>query len=164
MDSSFNYLDTRFSDIQMLRYRLTGFEELSLCQKKLVYFLSEATLWGRDITFSQFGRYNLKIRKTLEAIVQSDAVDHTTDDFLALKEYLKRVWFSNGIYHHYGCEKFKPDFSKDYFRNVVKSVDLSLLPLTDGVTVDDLCDELIPVIFDPNSCRHGLTRLMVRTW
>lgn len=149
MDSSFNYLDTRFSDIQMLRYRLTGFEELSLCQKKLVYFLSEATLWGRDITFSQFGRYNLKIRKTLEAIVQSDVVDHTTDDFFALKEYLKRVWFSNGIYHHYGCEKFKPNFSKDYFRSVVKSADLSLLPLADGVTVDDLCDELTPVIFDP---------------
>ncbi|MDE6354431.1 MAG: dipeptidyl peptidase 3 [Prevotella sp.] len=147
--SDFNYSDTRFADIQMLRYRLDGFEELTLSQKKLIYYLSEATLFGRDITFDQFGRYNLKIRKLLEAIYTSEEVEHGTEQFEALETYLKRVWFSNGIYHHYGCDKFKPGFTPGYLRNVIMALPSCALPLTDGQTREQLCDELFPVIFDP---------------
>ena len=143
-----NYLE-RFADIQLLRYRLNGFEQLSLLQKKLVYYLSKATLYGRDITFDQFGRYNLRIRKMLEAVYTNPSVNHETDDFRALEVYLKRVWFSNGIYHHYGTEKFQPDFTADYLRSLLQQVDARKLPLRDGETLDALCDELFPVIFDP---------------
>ena len=143
-----NYLE-RFADIQLLRYRLNGFEQLSLLQKKLVYYLSKATLYGRDITFDQFGRYNLRIRKMLEAVYTDPSVNHETDDFRALEVYLKRVWFSNGIYHHYGTEKFQPDFTADYLCSLLQQVDARKLPLRDGETLDALCDELFPVIFDP---------------
>ena len=143
-----NYLE-RFADIQLLRYRLNGFEQLSLLQKKLVYYLSKATLYGRDITFDQFGRYNLRIRKMLEAVYTDPSVNHETDNFRALEVYLKRVWFSNGIYHHYGTEKFQPDFTADYLRSLLQQVDARKLPLRDGETLDALCDELFPVIFDP---------------
>ena len=143
-----NYLE-RFADIQLLRYRLNGFEQLSLLQKKLVYYLSKATLYGRDITFDQFGRYNLRIRKMLEAVYTDPSVNHETDNFRALEVYLKRIWFSNGIYHHYGTEKFQPDFTADYLRSVLQQVDARKLPLRDGETLDALCDELFPVIFDP---------------
>ena len=143
-----NYLE-RFADIQLLRYRLNGFEQLSLLQKKLVYYLSKATLYGRDITFDQFGRYNLRIRKMMEAVYTDPSVNHETDDFRALEVYLKRVWFSNGIYHHYGTEKFQPDFTADYLRSLLQQVDARKLPLRDGETLDALCDELFPVIFDP---------------
>ena len=108
----------RFADIQLLRYRLNGFDELTLQQKLYIYYLSEATLWGRDITFDQFGRYNLQIRRLLEQIYTSADVDRTTDEFRALETYLKRIWFSNGIYHHYGTEKFVPEFSAEYLRQV----------------------------------------------
>lgn len=147
---NFNYTDERFADIQMLRYRLEGFEQLTLKQKQLVYFLSQATLCGRDITFDEFGRYNLRIRKTLEVIYTDLTINHNTDDFRALEEYLKRVWFSNGIYHHYGCEKFVPNFSQEYFESVVKKVNPQLLPLKSGERVEDLCAELCPIIFNPN--------------
>ena len=143
-----NYLE-RFADIQLLRYRLNGFEQLSLLQKKLVYYLSKATLYGRDITFDQFGRYNLRIRKMLEAVYTAPSLNHETDDFRALEVYLKRIWFSNGIYHHYGTEKFQPDFTADYLRSLLQQVDARKLPLRDGETLDALCDELFPVIFDP---------------
>ena len=143
-----NYLE-RFADIQLLRYRLNGFEQLSLLQKKLVYYLSKATLYGRDITFDQFGRYNLRIRKMLEAVYTAPSLNHETDNFRALEVYLKRIWFSNGIYHHYGTEKFLPDFTADYLRSVLQQVDARKLPLRDGETLDALCDELFPVIFDP---------------
>lgn len=143
-----NYSDERFADIQLLRYRLNGFEQLSLSQKILVYYLSKATLYGRDITFDQFGRYNLRIRKMLETVYTDLTVAHDTPDFAALEEYLKRVWFSSGIYHHYGCEKFKPAFSEAYLRRVLHQVDERRLPLRSGETVDQLCDELMPVIFD----------------
>ena len=146
----FGYVtDERFADIQLLRYRLNGFEQLSLLQKKLIYYLSKATLYGRDITFDQFGRYNLRIRKMLEAVYTDPAVSHETDGFRALEVYLKRVWFSNGIYHHYGTEKFQPGFTADYLRSVLQQVDTGKLPLRDGETLDALCDELFPVIFDP---------------
>ena len=146
---NFCYTDERFADLQMLRYRLTGFEQLSLQQKRLIYYLSKAALFGRDITFDQYGRYNLRIRKTLETVYTDLRVDHDTDDFRALEFYLKRLWFSNGIYHHYGCEKFTPGFTEAYLRNVLHEVEPKRLPLNEGQTVDGLCDELFPVMFDP---------------
>ena len=145
----FNYRDERFADIQMLRYRLNGFEELTLQQKQLVFYLSQATLFGRDITFDQFGRYNLLIRKTLETIYTDLRIDHETDDFRALAVYLKRLWFSSGIHHHYGCEKFKPEFSVKFLLDALHTVDARRLPLANGQTVDDLSEVLLPVIFDP---------------
>lgn len=136
----FNYSDERFADIQLLRYRLNGFENLTLQQKRLIYFLSEATLWGRDITFDQFGKYNLGIRKMLEQVYMRFEGDRERSDFKALETYLKRVWFSNGIYHHYGCEKFDPGFSEEYLREVLASV-----------VGEDLgaYEQLFPVIFNP---------------
>ena len=144
----FCYQDERFADLQLLRYRLNGFERLSARQKVLVYYLSKATLFGRDITFDQFGKYNLRIRKMLEVVYGDLTIPHDTEEFLALEVYLKRVWFSNGIYHHYGCEKFRPDFSPEYLREVLHQVDARKLPLKEGESVDGMCDELFPVIFD----------------
>ena len=134
--------------MQMLRYRLNGFEKLTLQQKKLVYYLSKATLFGRDITFDQFGKYNLRIRKMLEVVYVDMTMMRDSDDFKALEVYLKRVWFSSGIHHHYGCEKFKPGFSADFLRQALHQVDACKLPLKSGETVDEMCDELLPVIFD----------------
>ena len=123
----FVYQDERFADLQLLRYRLNGFDELSLRQKTLVYYLSKATIFGRDITFDQYGKYNLRIRKMLEVVYCEPSIPHDTADFRALETYLKRIWFSNGIYHHYGCEKFRPDFSVGYLRDVLQKVDASIL-------------------------------------
>lgn len=155
-ETAFDYSDEQFADIQLLRYQLKGFEKLTVRQKQLIYYLSEATLWGRDITFDQFGKYNLRIRKTLEAIYVSGRANHddaktlccSEQQFKALETYLKRVWFSNGIYHHYGCEKFKPAFREDVFRSTVHQVSTDLLPLRDGETVEELLDEIVPVIFN----------------
>ena len=144
----FHYQDERFADLQLLRYRLNGFEKLTLQQKELVYYLSEATLWGRDITFDQFGKYNLRIRKVLEIIYCDLTVPHDTEVFKDFETYLKRVWFSSGIYHHYGCEKFKPGFSQEWLREQLLQVDARKLPLKEGETVSQLCEELFPVIFD----------------
>ncbi len=144
----FQFADERFADLQMLRYRLNGFEDLSLSQQLYIYYLSEATLMGRDITFDQQGKYNLRIRKTLEAILRHYQGDRATADFKAFETYLKRVWFSSGIYHHYGCEKFKPGFSEHFFCDVVSSLPQETLPLKRGETREDLLDELVPVIFD----------------
>ncbi len=144
----FHYQDERFADLQLLRYRLNGFEKLTLQQKEFVYYLSEATLWGRDITFDQFGKYNLRIRKVLEIIYCDLTVPHDTEEFKAFETYLKRVWFSSGIYHHYGCEKFKPGFSQEWLREQLLKVDARKLPLKEGETVSQLCEELFPVIFD----------------
>lgn len=146
--STFSFTDECFSDIQILRYCLNGFHELSLRQKLLVYYLSEATLCGRDITFDQFGRYNLRIRKLLETIYLHYQGNRNCKDFHALEVYLKRVWFSNGIYHHYGCEKFTPAFSEQYLREVISTLDVSVLPLHEGEDVEMLCHELFPVIFN----------------
>lgn len=149
-NSEFNYSDERFADLQLLRYRLNGFEQLSLRQKEFVFYLAQATLFGRDITFDQFGKYNLQIRKTLETIYQDSSVNHDSEEFRNLEIYLKRVWFSNGIYHHYGCEKFVPTFSKQYLNDMMHQVDAEKLPLTDDESVDDLCAKLSPVIFNQN--------------
>ena len=144
----FVYQDERFADLQLLRYRLNGFDELSLRQKELIYYLSEATLFGRDITFDQNGQYNLRIRKMLEVVYCDETIPHDTAGFRALEIYLKRIWFSNGIYHHYGCEKFEPGFSEDYLYDVLKKVDARKLPLKDGESIEEMCQELFPVIFD----------------
>ena len=146
--TDFNYRDERFADLQLLRYQLTGFENLTPKQKELVYYLSKATLYGRDITFDQFGKYNLRIRKMMEVVFTDRNVSHDTDEFRALEVYLKRIWFSNGIYHHYGSEKMMPGFSADYLRQQLQKVDACRLPLRPGETLDGLCDELFPVMFD----------------
>ena len=145
----FNYRDERFADLQLLRYQLTGFEKLVPKQKELIYYLSKATLYGRDITFDQFGKYNLRIRKMMEVVFTDYNINHDTDEFHALEVYLKRIWFSNGIYHHYGCEKMMPGFSSDYLREQLQKVDARRLPLRAGETLDEMCDELFPVMFDP---------------
>ena len=145
----FDYTVEQFADFQILRYRVPGFENLSLQQKELVYYLTEAALQGRDILFDQNGKYNLRIRRTLEAIYTGYKGDKNTPDFKAMEVYLKRVWFSNGIHHHYGSEKFVPAFAPEFFKEAVLSVDASTLPLAEGQTAEQLCDELSPVIFDP---------------
>ena len=145
----FDYTVEQFADLQILRYRLPGFENLSLQQKELVYYLTEAALQGRDILFDQNGKYNLRIRRTLEAVYTGYKGDKNTPDFKAMEVYLKRVWFSNGIHHHYGSEKFVPGFAPEFFKEAVLSVDTSTLPLAEGQTAEQLCDELSPVIFDP---------------
>ena len=139
----------RFADIQMLRYELKGFEDLSLNQKMYIYCLSKATLMGRDITFDQQGKYNLRIRKTLEAIFQHYQGNRESEEFQAFVVYLKRVWFASGIHHHYGCEKFVPGFSEEYFYHLVEGIADDKLPLKRGESKEDLLDELVPVIFDP---------------
>lgn len=143
-----NYTDERFADIQMLRYKLDGFESLSLQQKKYIYYLTQATLAGRDITFDQFGKYNLRIRKTLETIYTDYSIDRTSDGFKALELYLKKVWFSNGIYHHYGCEKFKPEFTEEYLHDCIMKVNPMRLPLLTTETPTDLFLDLRRIIFD----------------
>lgn len=145
----FSYIVDQFADLQILRYQVPGFENLSLRQKQLLYHLSEAALMGRDILFDQNGRYNLVIRRTLEAVYQYGTVDKSSADYQAFEVYLKRVWFANGIHHHYGEDKFIPGFSEAFFDAAVRSVDASLLPLKAGETVDTLLARLKPVIFDP---------------
>lgn len=139
----------RFADIQMLRYELKGFENLSLTQKIYIYCLSKATLLGRDITFDQQGKYNLRIRKTLEAIYRHYEGNRESEDFKAFEVYLKRVWFASGIHHHYGCEKFVPGFSEESFYEMVEAVADEYLPLSKGQSKEDLLGILVPVIFNP---------------
>lgn len=145
----FDYTVEQFADLQILRYRVPGFEDLSLKQKELVYYLTEAALEGRDILFDQNGKYNLRIRRMLEAIYTNYKGDKNNADFKNMETYLKRVWFSNGIHHHYGSEKFVPGFSQDFLKQAVLGVDPTLLPLAEGQTVEQLCEEIFPVIFDP---------------
>ena len=139
----------RFADIQMLRYELKGFENLSLTQKIYIYCLSKATLLGRDITFDQQGKYNLRIRKTLEAVYRHYEGNRESEDFKAFEVYLKRVWFASGIHHHYGCEKFVPGFSEESFYEMVGAIADEYLPLSKGQSKEDLLGILVPVIFNP---------------
>ena len=143
-----NYIDEKFADIQLLRYKLEGFEALRLQQKIYIYYLSKAVLSGRDITFDQFGKYNLSIRKVLESIFLLYNGSRDTHDFQALTVYLKRVWFSNGIYHHYGCDKFKPEFSKDFFCDAYNSLSYEQLALGSEEGKNNLLNEILSVIFD----------------
>lgn len=142
-------IQERFADIQMLRYELKGFENLSLTQKIYIYCLSKATLLGRDITFDQQGKYNLRIRKTLEAVYLHYEGNRESEDFKAFEVYLKRVWFASGIHHHYGCEKFVPGFSEESFYEMVEAVADEYLPLSKGQSKEDLLGILVPVIFNP---------------
>ena len=147
---NFDYSVEQFADLQILRYRVPGFEDLSLRQKELVYYLTEAALQGRDILYDQNGKYNLTIRRMLEAVYTHYEGDRNAADFKAMEVYLKRVWFSNGIHHHYGSDKFVPGFSPEFFRQALASVDESLLPLASGQTLEQWCDEVFPMIFDPS--------------
>jgi len=147
-EESFNYSVDRFADIQVLRYQVPGFEELSLDKKQLLYHLSEAALMGRDIMFDQNNRYNLAIRRALEAIYTEYTGDKENEQFKALETYLKRVWFSNGIHHHYATDKFVPAFTPEYFAEIVKSIDPAKLPLREGQSVDQWLEEITPVMFD----------------
>ena len=150
MKDDFCYAGERFADIQMLRYRLDGFENLTLRQKTYVYCLAEATLWGRDITFDQMGKYNLAIRRLMEVVESSLDPSCDQQQAEALRVYLKRIWFSNGIHHHYGGEKFEPGFSKDFLTEAVQKADPESLPLKAGQDVDGMMAELFPVIFEPS--------------
>ncbi len=146
---TFNYSVDKFADIEVLRYQVPGFEELSLQEKKLIYYLTEAALQGRDILFDQNGKYNLAIRKTLEGIYTNYQGDKNSDEFKGLELYLKQVWFANGIHHHYSMDKFVPTFSEAFFAEQVKAVPAEQLPLAEGQTVEQLIETLSPVIFDP---------------
>ena len=149
-DESFEYAVERFADLQLLRYRVPGFEDLSLRQKTLIYYLSQAAVEGRDILYDQNGKYNLQIRRLLEAVYVNWRGDRATEEFQAFEVYLKRVWFSNGIYHHYACDKLAPGFSEAFLRAAVESLDACLLPLEQDETAEDMCAKLFPVIFDPS--------------
>ena len=146
----FNYMVDKFADLEILRYQVPGFESLSLRQKQLLYHLSEAALMGRDILFDQNGRYNLAIRRTLEVIYTDYQGDRENPEFKALETYLKRVWFSSGIHHHYALDKFQPEFSAEFFMNCLHQVDASKLPLQQGENVDQLLARLARVMFDPS--------------
>lgn len=148
-NAEFDYSVEKFADLEVLRYRVPGFEELTLDQKKLIYYLQEAALQGRDILFDQNGKWNLPIRYTLEAIYTGYKGDRTTDDWKAFDTYIKQVWFANGLHHHYSSDKFLPAFSQQFFTDAVNSIDASTLPLRDGETVQQLLDSIMPVMFDP---------------
>ena len=146
---TFDYTVEQFADLQLLRYKVHGFEELPLKQKELVYYLSEAALHGRDILFDQNGKYNLIIRKMLETVYTDYQGDRTDTNFVNLEIYLKRMWFSNGIHHHYAADKFVPGFTPEFFKKALESVGEDKLPIGEGETLDMLCEEVFPVIFNP---------------
>ena len=147
---TFQYIVEQFADLKILRYQVPGFELLNLNQKKLVYYLSQATLAGRDIIFDQNGKYNLVIRRILETIDDTYTGDRNSDEFAAFVIYLKRVWFSNGIYHHYASDKFLPDFSREYFIELISKSDNTKMPVKQGETLDQLLQTIVPVMFDPS--------------
>ena len=148
-DNGFDYVVDRFADLEILRYQVPGFESLTLKQKQLLYHLSEAALMGRDILFDQNCRYNLPIRRTLEAIYTSYKGDRQTPDFLALETYLKRVWFANGIHHHYAEDKFQPDFSAEFLKKAISLLDPALVPVRPGQSIEAFTEEICQVILDP---------------
>jgi len=145
----FKYQTEQFADLAILRFKVNGFEDLSLKQKEMLYYLYEAALAGRDIFWDQNYKHNLKVRKTLEAIIDSYSGDKSSDNFDKFMVYTKRVWFSSGIHHHYSSAKIIPDFSKEYFAELVNNSDTSKLPLAEGKTVEQLISMLTPIIFDP---------------
>lgn len=146
---AFDYTVEQFADLQLLRYQVHGFNELPLKQKELVYYLQEAALQGRDILFDQNGKYNLSIRKMLETVYTDYQGERTDSNFINMETYLKRVWFSNGIHHHYATDKFVPGFSQEFFKSALQSVDPAKLPIPEGKTLNELCDEIFPIIFNP---------------
>ena len=164
MNMDFNYVVDQFADIQVLRYQVPGFEKLSLRQKQLLYHLSEAALMGRDILYDQNCRYNLVIRRTLEAIYRNYSGDTSSDDYRAFEIYLKRVWFANGIHHHYAEDKFVPGFSEQFFEQEVRALPISNVPLQEGESIDDFLAKLKPVIFDPNIMPKRTVQSGDRDW
>lgn len=148
---NFNYSVEHFADLEILRYQVPGFEELTPQQKEMIYYLSQAAIEGRDILYDQNCKHNLCIRRTLEAIYENYQGDKNSADFKNMETYLKRVWFSNGIHHHYSGDKFIPEFSQNFFAEAVKSLDSKLLPLMEGETPEALIEKLTPVIFDPST-------------
>ncbi len=149
-EDTFEYTADKFADIEILRYQVHGFDKLSLQQKELIYYLSEAALEGRDILYDQHNKYNLTIRRTLEGIYENYFGDKTTEDFKNFETYLKQVWMANGIHHHYSEDKILPQFSEEYFTHLVSSVDPARMPVTDGASASKLAETLIPIMFDPN--------------
>lgn len=147
--AEFKWQTEQFADIAILRYQVPGFYDLTPNQKQLIYYLYEAALAGRDIIYDQNYKYNLKVRRTLEAIVDSYSGDRTTDEFEKFMVYTKRVWFSNGIHHHYSTKKIFPEISKEYFTSLLKNSDAELLPFTNQHNIDEFIDLLLPIIFDP---------------
>jgi len=147
---TFKYQTEQFADLAILRYQVPGFEELSLKEKELVYYLYEAALAGRDIYYDQNYKHNLFIRKTLNGVVRSYEGDRQTDEFKSFMVYAKRFWFSNGIHHHYANKKFTPEFSPEYFTELLRNSDEKLLPIASNETLDNLLSKLIPLIFNPN--------------
>lgn len=145
----FQYAGERFADIQMLRYQVPGFDELTLRQKTLIYYLSQASLLGRDILWDQNGRFNLRLRRILEAVYTHFSGDRSSADFAAFAVYMKRVWFSNGIHHHYGCEKFRPGFTQEFLHQALEQLQAGHIALGYS-SLEALEQELFPVIFDPS--------------
>lgn len=150
MDPNFEYTVDKFADIEILRYQVHGFNNLSLQQKELIYYLSEAALEGRDILYDQHNKYNLTIRRTLEGIYENYFGDKTTEDFKKFETYLKQIWMANGIHHHYSEDKILPEFSKEYFAKLAKSIDPARMPVKDGASASKLVETLTPIMFDPN--------------
>lgn len=149
-NKEFKFLTEQFADLKIMRYQVPGFEKLSLNQKEMIYYLSQAALCGRDIFYDQNYKYNLAIRRTLEQIVMHYTGVRETEDFKKFMVYTKRVWFSNGIHHHYSSDKFVPDFPQKYFVTLVKNSKGAKFPLRKGQTLDEFIKEITPIIFDPN--------------
>ena len=148
-DESFEYTVDKFADIEILRYQVPGFNDLSLKQKELIYYLSEAALEGRDILYDQHNKYNLTIRRVLEEIYKNYSGDKSSNDYKKFETYLKQIWMANGIHHHYSEDKMLPEFSKEYFARLVNSVDASKLPIKEGGTINELIETITPIMFDP---------------
>lgn len=148
--STFEFKVDRFADIEILRYPVPGFNSLSLQQKELVYYLSQAALEGRDILWDQNNKYNLTIRRVCEAVYENYMGDKSGEDWKNFETYLKQIWMANGIHHHYSEDKIMPQFSKEYFEKIVKSVDPGRMPFRDGMAGQETLDEILPVMFDPN--------------
>lgn len=161
----FDYIVDRFADLEILRYQVPGFESLPLRQKQLIYHLSEAALKGRDILFDQNCRYNLCIRRVLEAIYKSYPAEQRQDpEFVALETYLKRVWFANGIHHHYAEDKFTPGFSPEFFKAATRQLASTEVPVRPGQSVDDFLEEICPVMFDPTVLPKRTSRVEGQDW
>ncbi len=149
IDATFEYKVDRFADIEILRYPVPGFNSLSLQQKELIYYLSQAALEGRDILWDQHNRYNLTIRRVCEGVYENYMGDKSSEEWKQFETYLKQIWMANGIHHHYSEDKIMPQFSQDYFVKLVKSVDPGRMPFRDGMAADETLQEILPVMFDP---------------
>lgn len=148
-EKQFDWVVDRFDDIKVLRYQVPDFDTLSLDEKKLIYYLNQAALCGRDILFDQNGRYNLRIRRTLEAIEQGYTGDRNSEEFKKFEKYLKKVWFANGIHHHYSLDKFLPEFSESYFDELIAATPAEYFPQDFQPSVEAVIAEIKPVMFDP---------------